>query len=297
MSNRLYIPQPSKPALEKIQPSFGSSISFKRFSDERPNGIAVWHYHPEIELVYIEKGNAKRHIGNHVSYYTSGDLIFIGPNVPHYGFTDRLVNRNTEVVLQFKEDFMGQDFKSISEFQKIGDLMDLSLHGMSFYGKTKNKVGRLLDEMVVMNHFDRLLHTLRILQIMANSEEYRILNATKVTIEINQQDKDRIKLIYDFVRENFQKEISLEEMSVLTNMTVPSFCRYFKKQTGKTFTQFVNEFKVIHACKLLSETGRTVADICFECGFNNFSHFNKHFKIVTGKSPSEYRSEFRLVIS
>jgi AraC-like DNA-binding protein len=201
------------------------------------------------------------------------------------------------VVLQFKEDFMGRDFKDISEFQKIGDLIDLSLHGMSFYGKTKTKVGQLLDEMVVMNHFDRLLHTLRILQIMANSDEYRILNASKVTIEINQQDKDRIKLIYDFVRENFQKEISLEEMSILTNMTVPSFCRYFKKQSGKTFTQFVNEFKVIHACKLLSETGRTVADICFECGFNNFSHFNKHFKIVTGKSPSDYRSEFRLVIS
>jgi AraC-like DNA-binding protein len=168
---------------------------------------------------------------------------------------------------------------------------------MSFYGKTKAKVGQLLDEMVVMNHFDRLLHTLRILQVMANSDEYRILNASKVTIEINQQDKDRIKLIYDFVRENFQKEISLEEMSILTNMTVPSFCRYFKKQSGKTFTQFVNEFKVIHACKLLSETGRTVADICFECGFNNFSHFNKQFKIVTGKSPSDYRSEFRLVIS
>lgn len=259
--------------------------------------MAVWHYHPEIELVYIEKGNAKRHIGNHVSYYTSGDLIFIGPNVPHYGFTDRLVNRNTEVVLQFKEDFMGKDFRSISEFQKIGDLFDLSLHGMSFYGNTKKKVGKLLDEMVVMSHFDRLLHTLRILDVMAKSSEYRILNATKVTIEVNQQDKDRIKIIYDYVRENFQKEITLEEMSELTNMTVPSFCRYFKKQSGKTFTQFVNEFKVIHACKLLSETGRTIADICFECGFNNFSHFNKHFKIVTGKSPTEYRSEFRLVIS
>lgn len=297
MPNKLYIPQMNKPALEKIQPSFGSSISFKRFSDEQPNGIAAWHYHPEIELVYIQSGNGKRHIGNHVSYYTSGDLILIGPNVPHYGFTDRLVNRNTEVVLQFREDFMGSVFDDVAELGKIGELLKLSLHGLSFYGKTKEKVGQLLDEMVIMGHFDRLLQTMRVLNVMARSDEYIILNATKATIEINQQDKERIKIIYDHVRENFQKELPLDEIAEMTNMTVPSFCRYFKKQTSKTFTQFVNEFKVIHACKLLSETGRTVADICYECGFNNFSHFNKQFKIVTGKNPTDYRAEFRRVIS
>lgn len=297
MPKNFYTPITTKPAFEKIQPSFGSSISFKRFTDEQPNGIAAWHYHPEIELVYIAHGNGKRHIGNHVSYYTNGDLILIGSDVPHYGFTDRMTDGNTEVVLQFKKDFLGNALGRVTELEKVNQLLDLSLHGLSFSGVTKRKVGQLLDEMVVMSHFDKLLHTMRILQIMSKSEEYQILNASKATIEINQQDKDRIKVIYDFVRQNFQRDISLMEISELTNMTIPSFCRYFKKQTGKTFTQFVNEFKVIDACKLLSETGRTIADICFECGFNNFSHFNKQFKIVTGKSPSEYRSEFKRVIS
>ena len=295
--NKLFIPQVNKPALEKIQPSFGSSISFKRFSDEQPNGIAAWHYHTEIELVYIQSGNGKRHIGNHISYYTNGDLILIGSDVPHYGFTDRLVNRNTEVVLQFREDFMGNVFQEVAELNRLGELFKLSLHGLSFYGKTKEKVGQFLDDMVVMSHFNRLLQTIRVLNVMATSDEYHILNANNATIEINHQDKDQIKIIYDHVREKFQEDISLEEMAELTSMTGPSFCRYFKKQTSKTFTQFVNEFKVIHACKLLSETTRNVADICFECGFNNFSHFNKQFKIVTGKSPKDYRAEFRRVVS
>ena len=297
MSNSLYIPKVVKPAFEKIQPSFGSSIHFKRFTDERPNGIANWHYHPEIELVYIAHGNGKRHIGNHISYYTKGDLILIGPDVPHFGFTDRLTQGNTEVVLQFKKEFLGDAFSNVSELRRINDLLNLSLHGLSFRGKTKDKVGHMLDEMVIMSHFDKLLQTIRVLHVMAESEEYEILNASKVTIEASQIDKERIMMIHAYVRENYKQSIALQDMSDLVNMTVPSFCRYFKKQTGKTFTQYVNEFKIIDACKLLSETSRTIADICYECGFNNFSHFNKQFKIVTGKSPTEYRSEFKKVIS
>ncbi|MEL6123244.1 MAG: helix-turn-helix domain-containing protein, partial [Bacteroidota bacterium] len=95
---------------------------------------------------------------------------------------------------------------------------------------------------------------------------------------------------------NLYSEIPLSEIAEEASMTVPSFCRYFKKQSGKTFTQFVNEFRVIHACKLLSETGRSISDICFDCGFNNFSHFNKQFKDITGKNPTAYRGEFREVI-
>ncbi len=287
----------NRPALEKILPSFGSSISYKRFYNEQPDGIAAWHYHPEIELVYIEHGSGKRHIGNHVSYYNEGDLLLIGSNVPHYGFTDRLTDGNTEVVLQFRQDFLGDALEEVVEFDRINQLLKLSLHGISYHGDIKINVGELLDAMIEMNHFDMLLHTIGILQELANSNEYKILNASNSVIIANQQDKDRIKIIYDYVREHFQRDISVQEMAKLTSMTVPSFCRYFKKQTGKTFTKFVNEFKVIHACKLLSESAISISSICYECGFNNFSHFNKQFKLVTEKNPTEYRSEFRKVIT
>lgn len=285
-----------KPALKTVQPAFGSSFLFRRFSDDTPEGFAQWHYHPELELVYIDKGAGKRHIGNHVSYYSHGDLILIGPNLPHYGFAHRLTKNNTEMVVHFREDFLGKDFFKSEEMQKIAALIDRSKQGLTYYGKTKREIGKLLSEMDIMSRFDRLLRILKILNIMAESEEYKTMNASRFTFEVNKSDNDRIKLVYDYVRGNFQTEVKLEEVAKLTNMTAPSFCRYFKKQTKKTFTEFVNEFKVIHACKLLSETNRTIADICFECGFNNFSHFNKQFKQVTEKSPSSYRAEFKEVI-
>ena len=286
-----------KPTLRTVQTSFGSSFSFKRFTDEEPDGFSKWHHHPELELVYIEHGSGKRHIGNHLSYYSDGDLLLIGPYLPHYGFAHRLTQKNTEVVIQFREDFLGDSFLHAEEMKKIKELIDRSSHGLSFYGSTKTEIGVLLDEMVVMNQFERLMHLLRVLQKMAQSTEYMLLNAGNFIIEVDQTDNDRMKKIYEYVREHFQREIALQEMADMTNMTIPSFCRYFKKQTGKTFTQFVNEFRVIHACKLLSETNRTISDICFECGFNNFSHFNKQFKQVVQKNPSAYRSEFKEVIS
>ena len=282
--------------LEQIQPSFGSSISYRRFSHTQPNSEASWHYHPEIELVYIERGSGKRHVGNHISYYKHGDLLLIGSNVPHYGFTERFTERNVEVILQFKPDFLGAQMADVVEMGKIADLLDRAQHGLSFSGAARRKVGVFLNAMSVMNQFDRMLSTLQILDVLSRSEDYDILNVSKVTLQAQQQDAGRMKLIYRHVRLNFQQEITLQEMAELTHMTVPSFCRYFKQKTGRTFTQFVNEFKVIHACKLLSETGYSIANICFECGFNNFSHFNKQFKSVTGESPSAYRAQFKQVI-
>lgn len=283
--------------LEPLQPLAGSSIIYRKFSDELPNGDPVWHYHPEIELVYIRRGNGKRHIGNHISYYTEGDLILIGPNVPHYGFTDRLTQRNTEIVLQFRKDFLGLGAGEISEFRRIFELLRRAEQGISFNGRIRHKVGEILDQMSVQSSLERLLSLISALHLLASSEEYQLLNTSSVALESRIEEKSRIKNIYDYVRVNFQQEIRLDEMANLVSMTVPSFCRYFKNNTKKTFSQFVNEFRVIHACKLLSETRRSIADIAFECGYNNFSHFNKQFKAICNQSPSEYRKQFKIIIS
>jgi len=283
------------PILEKIPRAVDTSISYRKFSDELPNGEPVWHYHPEIELVFIKSGNGKRHIGNHISYYTSGDLLLIGKNLPHYGFANRLTRRNTEIILQFSADFIG-DTSRIPELRAIQGLLDRSKFGISFQGGVKRKVGALLDQMSIQGAFKRMLTTIEVLQLMATAQEYSLLNVNEIAIKANKQNKDRIKAVYDYVRENFQSHIAVSDVAHLISMTEPSFCRYFKKQTDSTFTQFVNEFRVIHACKLLSETSRSIADICFECGFNNFSHFNNKFKSITSKSPREYRDEFKEVI-
>ncbi|HMQ06710.1 MAG TPA: AraC family transcriptional regulator [Saprospiraceae bacterium] len=279
----------TKPSLERIEPSFGSSFAIKKFDQSHPNQNPFWHFHPEMELVYIESGSGKRHIGNHVSYYNGGDLIFIGSNLPHYGFTDRFSSATGEIVIQMREDFLGEGFFNIPEMRMVKAMFERSKAGLVFYGKTREIVAERLFDLLHMDGVEKLTAFIHILQVLAKSKEYHSLNASGVSLVLHQQDNDRIDRIYAYVQKRFKDDITLEEASELVNMTIPAFCRYFKKLTKKTFIQFVHEFRVVHACKLLSEEAMTITEICYESGFNNFSHFTRVFKKVTGKSPSEYR--------
>ncbi|MBL6446275.1 helix-turn-helix domain-containing protein [Fulvivirga sp. 29W222] len=285
-----------KPRFEKINPAFGSSITIRQYRDPCRNKLPYWHIHPEMELVYVNGGSGKRHIGNQLSYFNNGDLIFIGANLPHYGFTDRLTANRSETILQMREDFLGEAFFDIPEMAPVKKLMERAKRGIAFHGKTKRKAGAKIEKLIDKDPYDRLLKTLAILKQLAISEEYTILNVDGFAVEIEPQDNDRINTVYKYVRENFQSQISLDEISDKVSMTEPAFCRYFKKISGKTFTKFVNEYRLVHASKLLSESTSSITDICFECGFNNFSHFNKQFKVFTGKSPSEYRSELKKIV-
>lgn len=131
---------------------------------------------------------------------------------------------------------------------------------------------------------------------MTNTDEFRILNADGFSLLSDVKDNDRINLVFNHVKTNYKDEIRLEDVADLASMTVPSFCRYFKKITSKTFTQFVNEYRLVHASKLLAEQPISITEVCFESGFNNFSHFNKKFKAFTGQNPSEYRKQLTTVL-
>lgn len=283
--------QSKQPKYEQIIPSFGTSLAVMQFLEPGQNKNPLWHMHPEMELVYVNGGTGKRYIGNHQSYYQDGELIMIGPNLPHYGFTDRLTNNRSETIIQMREDFLGKDFFNVPEMSGIARLIARSKQGLVFNGKTKSEVGSLLEALPKKSPFDRIVALLEILKALSESEEYEILNAASASMEIEPQDQLRINQIYSFVKENFQRAIKLDEISDLVSMTKPAFCRYFKKLSGKTFTTFVNEYRLVHASKLLSETNMAITEICYECGFNNFSHFNKQFHRFTGKSASAYRNE------
>jgi AraC-like DNA-binding protein len=278
------------PFLEHIEPSYGNSFTILKFeANNTVNSLPKWHFHPELEIVYIKEGSGKRHIGNHISQYFNGDLILVGPNLPHFGFTDRFSGTKTEIILQLKEDFLGKDFFEKVEFQVIHKLIEKSKSGLSFSGNTKTDVGQRLESMFYMSNFEKLLELLKIMHILANSREVEVLNASGVVLETTSNKATRLDKIFTYVRQEFQNEITLDEVSEMSNMTVPSFCRFFKSNTGKTFVEFVNEYRITHACKLLSDTELSVTEICYECGFNNFSHFTKFFKRVTSMSPTEYR--------
>lgn len=285
-----------KASLEKIDPVFGSSFSIRRFTDIRIYGTPFWHFHPEYEIVYISRGKGKRHIGDHISYFENGDLIFLGPNLPHFGFAEEIADDHVEVVVQMKEDFLGQDFFQRPEMLEIKQLFERAKQGVSYYGETKRLVGDRLEHMTELNNFDKLLELLSLLQILASSPDYKLLNAQGLAFEVSAQDHERMQSVYEYVENNFQQDINLDTAAQRVNMTVPAFCRYFKKITTKTFIQFTNEFRVAYACRMLANEDMGVATISYESGFNNLSHFNKQFKKITGLSPREYRQKQKKLV-
>lgn len=286
-----------KPTLEKLTPSFGSSILVKRHSEKADRLNAFWHFHPELELVYVNKGQGKTHIGNHLSYFNNSQLILIGSNLPHNGFADRLTANGSETTVQFKSDFLGNNIIEIPEMTDINALYERAKKGIRFHVEAKAYIGPKIDKLLDIDGLDRILKFLEILNYLAKTEDYSLLNADGYAFEAEAQDSAKIGAVFKYVNKNFQHHIALDEIADEVSMTVPAFCRYFKKATGKTFTQIVNEYRVVHATKLLSEeSDMSIADVCFECGFNNFSHFNKVFNDITGKSASIYRKEIKLII-
>lgn len=286
-----------KPALEKIVPEFGSSFFYDNFSEEKMNKAPLWHYHPEIEIVYVNGGTGKRQIGSHMSYYRNGDLMLIGSNLPHCGFTDSLTGNKSETIIQMLPDFLGSSFFKIPEMHGVARLLEQAKKGIVFHGDTKRRIGARIESLGLLDPFDRLVGILRVFKEMQQTSDYSILNAEGFVMETALQDNNRINMIFNFVREEFTRPIPLEEIAEKSSMSVPGFCRYFKKITGKTFVQFVNEYRLVHAAKLLHEKQTSITDICYESGFSNFSHFNKLFKKFIGKTPSEYRNELTYIVS
>ena len=284
------------PALEVISNSYGSSFTYTKHAQKTNSKSHLLHYHPEIEIVFVNGGAGKRQIGSHISYYTNGSLVMIGSNLPHCGFTNEKTGNKDEIVIHFKPEFLGSDFFNAPEMKKIQKLLNQAKAGIAFGGATKKRIGIKMDLMENKSPLERLVTLLSILDELESTEEYTVLNADGFSLEMQVQDNDRINVVFNYVKDHFQEPISIDEISSLVSMTTPSFCRYFKKISNKTFTEFVNEYRLVHASKLLAEKPISINDVCYESGFNNFSHFSKSFKQYTGKSASEYRQEHRSVI-
>lgn len=277
-----------KTPLEQIQNDEGSSfrlLNQKVLAHDFPWN---YHYHPEFELVLVFEGKGRRHVGNHLSYYDDGDLVLIGSNLPHAGFGYDALGEHEEIVIQFKDDFLGDKFFEKPEMAHIKKLFERSQQGIQFYGETQKKIAKDLKKLIIVSHFERLIGLLNIFQDLAHSTEYNLLNSLDTRYDFNQKDQLRLKRVYEYVEKTYQNPVNIREVADIANLTVPSFCNYFKKVVNQTYTDFVNEYRINKACQLLM-TEKSIADVCFECGFTNNSYFSKVFKEIKGKSPLEFK--------
>lgn len=273
---------------EEIIPDPGQS--FKLFAPSLRNYF-YWHYHPNYELVYVEATAGIRHVGQHVSNYMESDLILIGPNIPHLNFDYGLKTEYKQIVVQMKENFLGDSFKHTPELNVIEQLFKKAIYGLSFTGETKQNAAVMLKEMHLLDTFEQLLLLLRVFQLLAKSNEVVVLNDLDTSIKIFLNDKIRMGTIYEYIHANFNQTPSVNDIAFLVNLSTAAFCRYFKKQTKMTFTDFVNQYRVNQAKTLLLQD-RNVSEACYEVGFESLSYFNKVFKKNTGENPSEFKRHY-----
>jgi len=281
-----------KANLEAIQQE-NKSITYQLFdinNNNLNNTFQKWHYHPEIELVYINNGKGKRQVGLHLSNYDEGDLVMIGTNVPHTGFTEYFDKERKEVVVQFKPDFLGNSLEKVLEFKNIKRLFEISKRGLVFSGNTKKTIGISMLGLQYETPLQKVLTLIKILNDLSISKDVTVLNSENFDSE-SIQENERIKKVFNYIKLNYKEEVSLNEVSELVFMTPPSFCRYFKSKTNKTFTTFLNEYRINNALKLLAQSELDIKNICFQCGYNNFSHFNRLFKKQISMTPSEFRKK------
>lgn len=284
-----------RPQLLKV--SKGPDMSFSVRRDLYPINNR-WHYHSEIELIHIKKGEGTQFIGDSIKRFKAGDVVIVGSNLPHYWRFDEIYyEADPKVaadvrVAHFNENFWGEHFLNLPENNNIRTILEKGKRGLQVTGKTRQRVAELLEQLQNADGPHRIVLLLEALNAVANCKQLITLSSLGFKPDIGDTENDRINAIYEYSIKNFKRKIQLEEIADVANISPNSFCRYFKSRTRKTYSQFLIELRVGHACKLLIENNQCIKRLCYDSGFNNFTSFHKYFKMITGKSPLAYQREF-----
>ncbi|WP_291865734.1 AraC family transcriptional regulator [Maribacter sp.] len=269
------IPKPKKKNLI-IQVDEGSSFYDKL------------HQHEEIQISLIIQGKGKLIIADSIHPFTNGDIFIIGSQCPHlFQNTNKSLSKVAMISIFFTKNSFGKQFFLIPEMKEIRSFFEQSDKGFSPISKISS-INKLILSLPKANPFDRFLTFFKLLKKLRKCKT-KTLTHFVYPKEISNNEGNRMQLVYTFVLDNFQNEISLEHIAHLAYMTPNSFCRFFKQRTNKTFFQFLIELRVEHACQLLnSPKGKSISEISFASGFKSISNFNRKFKSIKGVTPSNY---------
>lgn len=284
-----------KPSFHKVPVKSGNSFSIRR--DLKPHFECIWHFHPELELHYIIKGAGVQFIGDNVSNFSDGDLIFLGQNLPHTWrckeeFFQNDPKLNVEaIVLHFLPHCLGKEFLTIPETVSINDFFEASKKGFLIKDPAKTTIVSLLHKTLKSEGIDKIILIISILKELINA------NKSSISDYSNNHLKSDSKMIlfdkiYSFTLKNYNREITLEEIAGNANMSISSFCRTFKLITKKTFLDFLIEIRVSNACRHLIEDDLNIEDVAFKSGFNNLSNFYRQFKKIKGCTPLNYKKKY-----
>ena len=269
--------------------------SFSVAKHDFPYFLKVWHHHEELELAYIIRSEGTRFVGDSIERFGEGELLLIGSHLPHMFqnddcyFDSNSGLRAAACVTHFSPHFLKTELSAIPELHEISFLMERAMLGLKFSGAANQEIGELMLEMSTLVGLDKLLLFFKILGLLCKHPHAQSIASPGYINHFAEARDARLDKVYDYVMKNFQKEVAVEDLAALASMNKSSFCRYFKKTTQKTFTEFLNDVRIGFACKLLTEKDMNVLEVSYRCGYNNISHFNRQFKKKKGMSPLDYQ--------
>ena len=282
-----------KELLEEIKLNPEESFYIGIFQDHIDQ--SHWHYHQEFELSFITEGSGKRIVGDSVEEFHPGDLIFIGPRIPHVWFPEGKHMRQhsgrtlESVYMLFNNDILPEAMTALPEFENIRKAITLSERGARITGDTLNEVSRIMLQLPYMNRIKRLMFFYEIMDLIGKSTSFSYLASAQYVKTKFETNNSRVHKIHEFLMKNYQDDVDLDEVAEVVHMAPASVCRFFKSSTGLTVFEYLNKIKIDYSCKLLLNTDLSIVDISYDCGFNNLSHFNKQFRKFLGQTPSQFR--------
>lgn len=253
-----------------------------------------FHAHPELELVFVIEGYGTRIIGNKAEPFESGDMVFIGPNVPHVWLSDEaFYKKNTKlrsrvVVTYFNPKIFEEVFNSVKEFSSIRDLIRQASKGIKIFGETRRVIAEKLIALSSKSGFEKIEGLLQIMHLISTSQHKSFI-VNKEIEGPGSHYSDRLIDVIKFIKDNLHNQVSLKQVAAIACMTEQSFCRFFRSRTKKSFSQYLCDQRVSHACSLLIQTDKSISEIAERCGYRSSSHFCKVFKDQLGQSPYQYK--------
>lgn len=278
--------------------SQSTASSFYSYHLKQSRFPFIWHYHPELELTYICKGTGTRLVGDHIASFKEGDLVFLGTNLPHTWASEGEQSKHNKTIaeiigIQFRADLLTGPLAYMPEFKYIQQLVKKSNRGLHFGKTTSKKVVGYLTTLLELEGLEKLLQLWKILDCLAKAQDIQYLASEIYAPVLGRENEQRIDAALLYIHEHFLDTITLEQMSKVTNMTATSFCRFFKKMTNKSLSEYVNNLRIGRACHLLTETNFSISEAAFKAGFNSTTHFNRMFLRKKGISPRVYRMAHR----
>lgn len=283
-------------SFQKIVPHQDSSLCCRRTTGESFN--SRWHFHPEIELMYVERSHGVRLVGDSVQPFSPGDLVLVGPNLPHVWINNDVPARPPHdhavgIFVQFREDFLGTALERAPELGAVAELLRRSRHGVHFMGSDVSAAIGHLQRLVRGLGTSRLAELVVLLDLLAHCPRQQLLCRAGYVPKLNHGEAERIERVCRFINEHLTTRLSLPSTAAVAGLSRARFSRFFRQKMRCTFTAYVTRLRIARAIHLMVEEEMQIAEACFASGFNNLSNFNRHFRAIKGMNPRAYLRLFR----